>query len=121
MRKQLLALIGVLACAPCHAEPGDRSVPKTFNDAFFQTTLAAELIELAPERVIVAGWATDMCVDATIRSAAALGFRGVAARDATTVSDREHLPAEQIIEHCHWVWTHIISEHPVSILDEAAI
>ncbi len=104
-----------------HRDPADRIVPKSFNDAFFETPLDSELRRLSPSRVIVTGWATDMCVDATIRSAAALGFEVVAVRDGTTVSDRDHLPAERIIEHHHWVWTHLISQHPVILLYEADV
>ena len=99
----------------------DRVVSKSYNDAFFETALASELNELSPNRVIMTGWATDMCVDATVRSAAVLGFKVVAVRDATTVGDRDHLSAEQIIDHHHWAWTNVISKHPVALLNAAEI
>lgn len=95
--------------------PHDHVVGKTLNDAFHATALGDTLAALAPERVIVAGWATDLCVDATVRSAAARGWRVVVAADAHTVSDRPHLAAPGVIAHHHWVWTNLIAPHPVDV------
>ena len=50
-------------------QPADAVVPKTLNDPFAGTDLQAILQRIAPDRVLVAGWATDFCVDATVRSA----------------------------------------------------
>jgi len=108
---QLLSTIKTESC--------DRVVSKTLNDPFFETSLGSDLAALRAERVLVAGWATDLCVDATVRSAAALGFRVVAVADCHTVSDRPHLSAPRVIEHHHWVWTNLIAPHPVSITREA--
>lgn len=102
-------------------QPRDRMVGKTLNDPFFRTTLEAELADLRAERVFVAGWATDLCVDATVRSAAALGFKVVAVADCHTVSDRPHLSAEQVINHHHWVWANLLAPHPVSIVPEGEV
>ena len=95
---------------------GDRFVSKTLNDPFFETSLQVELADLQPDRVLVAGWATDLCVDATIRTAAALGFKVVAVADCHTVSDRPHLSAEKVIEHHHWVWANLIAPHTVRVV-----
>jgi nicotinamidase-related amidase len=102
-------------------EPCDRVVSKTLNDPFFKTSLQSHLAELRPERVLVAGWATDLCVDATVRSAAALGFKVVAVADCHTVSDRPHLSADKIINHHHWVWANLLATHPVRIAREAEV
>jgi len=102
-------------------EPGDRFAAKTLNDPFFGTSLRSDLAELRPDRLLVAGWATDLCVDATVRSAAALGFRVVALADCHTVSDRPHLGAKGVIEHHHWVWANPLASHPVSTVREAEI
>ena len=99
-------------------EPGDRIVGKTLNDPFFKTSLQADLTALRAERVLVTGWATDLCVDATVRSAAALGFNVVAVADCHTVSDRPHLSADQVITHHHWVWTNLLAPHPVKVARE---
>src|SRR6266536_3390933 len=47
----------------------DIVVQKTLNDSFAGTDLQATLARIAPDRVLSAGWATDFCVDATVRSA----------------------------------------------------
>src|SRR5262245_9514119 len=104
-----------------HTEPCDRVVSKTLNDPFFGTSLQADLARLGADRLLVAGWATDLCVDATIRSAAALGFKVVAVADCHTVSDRPHLSADRVIDHHQWVWANLISPHPVSIVREAEV
>jgi nicotinamidase-related amidase len=101
--------------------PSDRVVSKTLNDAFFSTSLHAELSALRPERVLVAGWATDLCVDASVRSAAALGYEVVVVADGHTVSDRPHLDAEGVIRHHHWVWANLIAPHPVRMACEAEL
>ena len=102
-------------------EARDRIVGKTLNDPFFKTSLQAELLDLRAERVLVAGWATDLCVDATVRSAAALGFRVVAVADCHTVSDRPHLSAENVVKHHHWIWANLLAPHPVRIVAEADV
>jgi nicotinamidase-related amidase len=96
-------------------ERSDRVVAKTLNDPFFGTSLQADLAALPVSRVIVAGWATDLCVDATVRAAVALGYEVAVAADCHTVSDRPHLKAERIIEHHHWVWTNLLARRPVTI------
>src|SRR5262245_54689588 len=102
-------------------QPSDRVVSKTLNDAFFRTSLQSDLAELRTDRLLVAGWATDLCVDATIRSAAALGFKVDAVADCHTVSDRPHLSADRVIDHHHWVWANLIAPHPVRIVREAEV
>jgi nicotinamidase-related amidase len=96
-------------------KPGDRVVRKKHNDAFFGTTLRSDLAELDAERVLVAGWATDLCVDSTVRSAAALGLEVVVVSDCHTLSNRPHLSAEKVIEHHGWIWANLISKHTVRI------
>jgi nicotinamidase-related amidase len=107
--------------ATIKTEPCDRIVSKTLNDAFFRTSLQSDLAKLRADRLLVAGWATDLCVDATVRSAAALGFNVVAVADCHTVSDRPHLPARRVIDHHHWVWANLLAPHAVSILPEMEV
>ena len=110
---QLLSILDVT--------PADRVVGKTLNDAFFATSLHAELSALRPERLLVAGWATDLCVDGSVRSAVALGYRVVVVADGHTVSDRPHLDAEGVIRHHHWVWANLLAPHPVSMVCAAEL
>jgi nicotinamidase-related amidase len=101
--------------------PADHVVAKTLNDAFRGTTLASTLEEIGAGRILVSGWATDLCVDSTVRSAAALGYRVVVVSDSHTVSDRPHMDAEKVIEHHHWVWRNLISDIPVTIAGESEL
>jgi hypothetical protein len=81
----------------------DATIRKTACDSFLGTDLEALLRAKNPDRVIITGWATDFCVDTTVRSCTARGFNTWVAADGHTVSDRPHLPATKIIERCIWV------------------
>jgi hypothetical protein len=50
-----------------------------------------------------------------------LGFDVLVVSDCHTVSARPHMGAERVIAHHHWVWSNLISEHPVRIAREADI
>lgn len=67
--------------AVAHFE-GEPLVQKHFPNAFRETNLLDLLKEWGIERVIVCGMMTHMCVDATARAAADLGFQLVVASDA---------------------------------------
>jgi nicotinamidase-related amidase len=90
-------------------EPGDRRVLKTACDAFLDTSLASELAAAGIGELIVTGCATDFCVDTTVRSALARGYRTTAPRDGHTTADRPHLSAAEIIEHHNAVWAEFLS------------
>jgi nicotinamidase-related amidase len=91
----------------------DLVVTKTLNDAFAGSSLQDALQKLGAERVLIAGWATDFCVDATLRSAVSRGYHVVAVSDAQTLADRPHLDAASVIKHHTWVWANLIT--PASI------
>jgi nicotinamidase-related amidase len=74
-------------------------VGKSLNDPFTGTTLQALLQESAPDRVLVTGWATDLCVDATVRATVAHDHHVIAVADGHTLSNRPHLDAASIIRH----------------------
>jgi nicotinamidase-related amidase len=54
----------------------DVVVEKSLNDPFARTSLQETLERIAPDRVLVSGWATDSCVDSTVRSADDHGTSG---------------------------------------------
>ena len=100
----------------------DLRIDKTICDSFFATRLAEVLARLAPGRVIVAGCASEFCVDTTIRSAVSHGFRVVAVADGHTTADRPHLDAKSIIDHHNWVWNNLIAPtSPVSVMTTDAL
>ena len=103
------------------AESGDVRVGKQLNDAFHDTCLGAQLQQVGADRLLVAGWATDLCVDATVRSGVALGYEVVVVSDCHTVSDRPHLSAAAIIGHHHWVWANLLAPKPVTVARAAEL
>jgi nicotinamidase-related amidase len=96
-------------------DPADLVVQKQMNDPFAGAELQARLNPIAPDRVLVTGWATDLCVDATVRSAVSNHHNVVAVTDAHTLSDRPHLDAVSVIRHHHWVWRNLITQNPVRL------
>jgi len=98
------------------AHQDDVVIEKTLNDPFARTPLQEILERIAPDRVIVAGWATDSCVDSTIRSAISNDHHVVVVSDGHTVADRPHLDAVTVIRHHHWVWSDLITDRSVRIM-----
>ncbi|MGX4806110.1 isochorismatase family protein [Bradyrhizobium guangdongense] len=94
----------------------DAVIEKTLNDPFVRTGLHSTLAQIAPDRVIVTGWATDSCVDSTVRSAISSDHHVVVASDAHTVSDRPHMDAAAVIRHHHWVWSNLLTNRSVRIV-----
>ncbi|MBI3516673.1 MAG: isochorismatase family protein [Proteobacteria bacterium] len=101
--------------------PSDVVVQKTLNDPFAGTALQAILEEVAPARVLIAGWATDFCVDATVRSTVSHDHVVVVVSDGHTVSDRPHLDAPAVIRHHNWVWSNLISKRSIRVVPTAEL
>lgn len=101
--------------------PDDLVVGKTLNDPFHDTPLSDVLTNLGIDRLFVTGWATDFCVDSTVRRAVSLGRTVVPVADAHTTSDRPHLSARSVIEHHNWVWSGLIAPSGISVLPAHAI
>ena len=62
--------------------PGERVISKDAPNAFLRTSLERELRERGVDAVVVCGMMTSMCVDATARAAADLGFAVTVVHDA---------------------------------------
>lgn len=88
---------------------GDMHVTKESCDAFLNTNLASLLVENNVDEVIVTGFATEFCVDTTIRSALAHGYKTIVPEDGHSTADRAHLSAEKVIEHHNETWRWLIS------------
>ncbi|MBS0517279.1 MAG: isochorismatase family protein [Proteobacteria bacterium] len=93
----------------------DIVVEKSLNDPYVGTDLKRILDELAPRRVLIAGWATDFCVDATVRSTVSCDQDVVVVSDGHTLSDRPHLDAPAVIAHHNWVWSNLITNRSLSV------
>src|SRR5258708_8482886 len=101
--------------------PDDIVVEKTLNDAFVETDLQAILQRILADRVIVAGWATDFCVDSTVRSAVSHNHNVVVVSDGHTLNDRPHLAAPAVIGHHNWVWSDLITKRSIRVASTAQL
>lgn len=94
-------------------KPGDIVVAKSFCDGFRDTNLAATLERLGVDSMVIGGYATDFCVDTTVRAAASRDIPTTVIADAHTTSERPHLSAADIVRHHTWVWSRF--DAPVSV------
>jgi nicotinamidase-related amidase len=79
---------------------GDLIVDKQGTDPFKDTDLQIELTNRGIDHLIVVGMQTEMCVSATVRQAAKLGYAVTLVRDGHTTFDWEEITAvEAIAEH----------------------
>ena len=77
----------------------DRVVAKADSDAFLGSDLRVELERLRVRTLFVCGLQSEFCVDATCRSAHALGYRVILVEDAHSTAPSGVLGAEQIVAH----------------------
>lgn len=89
--------------------PEDVVVRKRSVDPFVGTTLDRLLAEHGATEAVVAGYASEYCVDSTCRSALSRGYDVVLAVDAHSTFEREPdaetggLSAAQAVAHHNWV------------------
>jgi nicotinamidase-related amidase len=103
--------------AALNREASDASIFKAVGDSFQNTPLLEQLRERQIESLVLCGYATEFCVNATARRAELLGFETIIASDLHTTADKPHLSAEKIVEHQNFVWTHSsMSGHGVKVL-----
>jgi nicotinamidase-related amidase len=80
--------------------PGEFVVEKNFPNGFRATDLQTRLDALDAKHLVVAGMMTHMCVDATVRQAADLGYRVTLLGDACATRAQsyggESVPARQV-------------------------
>ena len=87
----------------------DKFVSKKNSDAFLDTSLEAEMWPHNIQRLIITGWATDYCVDTTVRTALAKSYPTIVPSDGHIAADRPHLSAAKIIEHHNVIWADLIA------------
>ncbi len=90
---------GWLLLSGLATESTDYYVRKTTPDSFLRTGLPDLLSTLGIEGLVVCGYASEFCVDTTVRRAAALGYPVIVVSDAHTTRDKPHAIAAQIREH----------------------
>ena len=86
--------------AVAHFE-GEPIVYKHYPNSFRETNLLEILQGWGIERVVITGMMTHMCVDATARAAADLGFKVIIAEDACATRDLTYGDTTVPAEHVH--------------------
>jgi len=103
-------------------EPQDYKVGKRTPDSFLNTELGAILEKHGVKHVVVCGYASEFCVDTTVRRAAANGYTVTIAADAHTTHDKDHATAAMIREHHNETLSNIGSFGPrIAAVRTAAI
>ncbi|TCP25595.1 nicotinamidase-related amidase [Scopulibacillus darangshiensis] len=74
-------------------------IQKETPDSFHETDLHEKLQAEQIQNLVIAGNATDYCVDTTTRRAFSLGFHVTLVKDAHRTWDSNTLSAKQIIDH----------------------
>jgi aminoglycoside 6'-N-acetyltransferase len=76
---------------------GDIVVPKSGPDGFHNTDLQKQLANLGAEELIVVGIQSELCIDATCRSARSKGYNVTLVQDGHTTFDQGTQTAEEAI------------------------
>jgi nicotinamidase-related amidase len=96
--------------------PSDLRIRKTTCDAFYETDLETQLRSRGIDSILLTGYATDFCIDATLRNALSKNFWVMVAGDAHTTNDSPVLKAELIRAHYNWAWPNCIAKTRVQVL-----
>ena len=100
----------------------DTLIQKTTNDSFYNTELHSYLSNIGVKSLIICGWATDFCVDTTIKAAVSREYIVSVASDCHTVSNRSYMKADVVIKYYNWLWTHIITPNKnIQVLKESQL
>ena len=91
-------------------ERGELVIKKRFCDSFQDTSLDKELRSRDITSLIIAGIATELCVDTATRRAFSLGYKVALVRDAHSTWHSSGLTAEQIIAHHNRVLGELFAE-----------
>ena len=76
---------------------GDIVVAKSGPDGFHETVLQDELTKHGVEELIVVGMQSELCIDATCRSARAKGYNVILVKDGHTTFDQGNQSAAETI------------------------
>jgi len=91
----------------------DLMLRKTTCDAFFRTKLEEELRTREVDTLVLMGYATDFCIDSTLRNALSKDFAVTIVADGHTTHDNPCLTAEQVGQHHNWAWANCATQKPV--------
>jgi nicotinamidase-related amidase len=74
---------GFEIASPARPAPGEAVIHKSLPNAFASTDLASRLAALKKPNVVLVGFMTHMCVEATARASIDLGFKATVVASAT--------------------------------------
>lgn len=101
---------------------GDTVIEKTAADSFLDTSLRQYLDAEGIENLWVGGYASDFCVDTTVRRAASLGYAVTVVADAHTSKNRPHASGETLVAHLNWLWANLaVPGNAIRVLPLAAL
>ncbi len=101
--------------------PGELILRKTTCDAFYRTALEAALRSRGITTLLLTGFATDFCVDATLRNALSRDFHVIVVADAHTTTDNPLLNARTVRAYYNWVWANLAAHGRASVLKAAEL
>ena len=104
-----------------HVEADDLHVRKATVDSFLDTTLEAYLRDNGIDHLTICGYATEFCIDTTVRRAAALGYQVTLASDAHTTQDKPDLSAELIRRHHNRTLANATFKAPIVVRPSAEL
>lgn len=93
-------------------ENSDFRIRKTTPDSFLRTDLEKILTSIGIKKLIICGYASEFCIDTTVRSAAASGYSVQLVSDAHTTHDKTHASAKAIRQHHNATLPNITSFGP---------
>ncbi|WP_211473789.1 cysteine hydrolase family protein [Collimonas humicola] len=85
--------------AGLQVKDSDTKLRKKTSDSFLRTELQDLLTSWNIDRLVICGYASEFCVDTTVRRAAALGYPVTLVSDAHTTHDKPHATGLQIRTH----------------------
>jgi nicotinamidase-related amidase len=100
---------------------GEPLVVKHFPNAFRETNLLELLRGQGVDRVIITGMMTHMCVDATARAAADLGFQVIVADDACATRDLTYGDSTISASHVHKAFMAALTSYGQVLTSEQVI
>jgi len=84
--------------------PKEVIIRKTTGDAFYGTGLEQTLRDAGIQSLVLMGYATDFCIDATLRNAVSKDFEVYVVSDGHTTDDALMLKASVLRQYFNWVW-----------------
>lgn len=101
--------------------PGDIQIRKTTGDAFYGTELETQLRSRGIHSLVLAGYATEFCVDSTLRNAVSKEFEVFVVSDGHTTNDSPIIEARAIRDFFNWAWRESSSRRGIHLLKAAEV